>query len=476
MDPTRHLWQALMTLLLVSGIGATALAAASTRLLVRNATLVTMEPEQPEPFTGYLVVSDDGRIAALGAGDPPAGLTARETLDAGGQVVMPGFLSGHSHLSASVTRGLNAHRELDGHIDFRAAFLDARFVREGDLHAFTLHGALDYLRHGITTTYNYPNRRGPAQFYNEMFRAEISAGQRFVYGYNVPDLPYEQARAEFLAFREMTEAHRDNPLFLRLTLAKNGHLGRVNGHGQFPTEVKIAQEFGLGMQLHFLESSFYQKQNRRDFQYLKESGALKVQLMYGHFIHANDEILVESVQSGAAAIWNPLSNGRLASGLADVPKYLKAGLSVGMGLDGQNTADIANPFENMRMGLYAIRMQYESAAVLGPLDVLRLHTIGTARAIGVADRVGSLKVGKYADFLVVDLTEPDTGPVFDLYGTLVFACSFSNLARIYVGGTLVAEHGELTQHDSAALGRDVRQRMARIKQESDAVLASLLRN
>ncbi|MBE2215985.1 MAG: amidohydrolase family protein [Opitutaceae bacterium] len=449
--------------------------AGAAPLLVHNATLVTMEADKPEPFLGYMIVGTDGRITDLGAGAPPPAPPGADSFDAGGRVVMPGFLSGHSHLQSSVARGLNAGRELDGHIDFRAAFLDARFLQQGDLYAFTLHGALDYLRHGITTAYNYPNRRGPARYYNEMFQAEIAAGQRFVYGYNVPDLPYEKAREEFLAFKAMTDTQRDNPLFLRLTLAKNGHLGRVIGHGQFPTEVRIAREFGLAVQLHFLESSFYQKQNRHDFQYMKDSGALDVPLMYAHFIHASDDILADSVKAGAAAIWNPLSNGRLASGLTDVPKYLKAGLTVGMGLDGQNTADIANPFENMRMGLYTVRMQYERASVLGPLDMLRLHTIGTARAIGVADRVGSLKVGKYADFLVVDTTDPDTGPVYDLYGTLVFACSFTNIARIYVGGDLVAEDGRLLHHDSRAIGTDVRARMDRIKAASAAVLSSMAR-
>src|SRR5690606_24515296 len=100
-----------------------------------------------------------------------------------------------------------------------------------------------------------------------------------------------EARKEFIAFKEMTDEHRDNPLFLKLTLAKNGHLGRMIGHDQFVTEVKIAREFDLPLQLHFLESSFYQKQNRHDFEYMKQAGALDLKLMYGHFIHANDEIL-----------------------------------------------------------------------------------------------------------------------------------------------------------------------------------------
>jgi 5-methylthioadenosine/S-adenosylhomocysteine deaminase len=443
------------------------------KLLVKNATLVTMEDDQIEPFIGYMIVGPDGRIVEVGKGAPPHGTSASETLDAHEQVVMPGFLSGHSHLAASVMRGLGPGRELDGHIDNRPAFLDGRFYEQGDIYAFTLHGALDYLVHGITTCFSYPNRRGPPQYYNEAFLAEIAAGQRFIYGYNVPDVPYEQARSEFLAFKGLTDQHRDNPLFLRLGLAKNGHLGRLIGHSEFPTEVRIAKEFALPLQTHFLESSFYQLQNRHDFEYMKDSGALGVELMYAHFIHPDDRIIEESVKAGAVMIWNPLSNGRLASGLADIPRYLRAGMTVGMGLDGQNTADIANPFENMRMGLYNIRMQYERASVLGPLDVLRLHTIGTARALRVADRVGSLKAGKYADFLLVDLTEPDVGPISDLYGSLVFAASFSNIARIYVGGEQVAQRGHLLKHDTVALGRDVRFRMERNREKTTRMLAAM---
>lgn len=468
-----HTARKTISALLASTMVAIAWQAHAAKLLVHNATLVTMEDSQPEPFLGYMLVGDDGRIAEIGAGAPPRAMTADQKLDARQQIVMPGFLSGHSHLSASVMRGLNAHRELDGMIDYRPEFLSGRFYEQGDVYAFTLHGALDYLVHGITTAFNYPNRRNPPQYYHEQFLAELDSGQRFVFGYNVPDLPYEQAREEFLKFKALADQHRDNPLFLKLALAKNGHLGRVIGHSQFPTEVKIAREFGLPLQLHFLESSFYQKQNRHDFQYMKDSGALEIQLMYGHFIHSDDRILEESVKAGAAAIWNPLSNGRLASGLADIPKYLRAGLTVGMGLDGQNTADIANPFENMRMGLYNIRMKYERANVLGPLDVLRLHTIGTARAIGVEDQVGSLKAGKYADFLLVDLTEPDTGPVYDVYGSLVFAASFSNIARIYVGGEQVAEKGRLLKHDMAALGREVRERMARNREKTERMLSAI---
>ena len=83
--------------------------------------------------------------------------------------------------------------------------------------------------------------------------------------------------------------------------------------------------------------------------------------------------------------------------MADIPKYKRYGLQVGMGLDGQASGDLSDPFENMRMGLYATRMKYESAAVLTPYQILALHTYESAKTLNVEDRVGSLAKGKWAD-------------------------------------------------------------------------------
>jgi cytosine/adenosine deaminase-related metal-dependent hydrolase len=72
-----------------------------------------------------------------------------------------------------------------------------------------------------------------------------------------------------------------------------------------------------------------------------------------------------------------------------------------------------------------------------PREMLRMHTLGSAEVLGVADRLGSLEVGKAADFLVVDPREPDTGPLWDVYATYVFACGLRNLKQVYVGGERV---------------------------------------
>jgi cytosine/adenosine deaminase-related metal-dependent hydrolase len=129
-----------------------------------------------------------------------------------------------------------------------------------------------------------------------------------------------------------------------------------------------------------------------------------------------------------------------------------------MGVDGEASADLADPFENMRTGLYAIRDKYENAGVMGPYDVLRLHTIGSAAVLGVEDKLGSLEVGKMADFLVIDPRR--FGHVFDPYATLVFVTSQPDLERVYVGGDLMVEHGAPLKQDLMKVQREVDGRVA----------------
>jgi cytosine/adenosine deaminase-related metal-dependent hydrolase len=161
-------------------------------------------------------------------------------------------------------------------------------------------------------------------------------------------------------------------------------------------------------------------------------------------------------------VWNPLSNGRLASGLADIPKYESFGLRIGMGLDGQASADISDPFENMRMGMYATRMQYKSGEIMTPYQILAMHTLGSAEVLNLSDRVGSLEVGKFADFLVLDPKDPDVGPIFDIYATVVLSLSSRNLESVYVGGEEVFDQGEILSHDFPSIRDEAYKRVDRM--------------
>jgi 5-methylthioadenosine/S-adenosylhomocysteine deaminase len=457
-------------------IFAQAPAPAPAKLVVKNAFILTMAAGQREPVKGYLVVGEDGRLVTVAAGDPPPGLQAAQSLDAGGHWVIPGFISAHSHLWQSAFRGLGADQTLMGWID--ALYKPAAKYSPEDMYWFTLDGALDHLQHGITAAYNFnygassTGRTNPTvtlgEFDRNDFRAEMDSGIRFVHGLSVgratalgvqPSYGAEQARTPLKAFLDWTSKQPKSSNFLSVMIS--GGTAFNDTYQQAVMEKQLGDEFHLANQTHYLEPPETQYEQQSRFRWFMDSGLLSKQLTFGHFIHTNSFILAESAKAGVAMSWNPLSNGRLASGVADIPAYLKAGIRVGMGVDGEASADLADPFENMRTGLYAIRDKYENATIMSPYDVLRLHTMGSADVLGVADRLGSLEPGKFADFLVIDPTRFRT--IFDPYASLVLVAGERDLERVYVGGDLLVQNGALLKQDMVKERAEVSKRVAALR-------------
>jgi 5-methylthioadenosine/S-adenosylhomocysteine deaminase len=422
-------------------------------LVVTHARILTMAPNQRAPIDGYLSVAPDGSIISVAAGDPPATLHATTTVDAHGDFLIPGFISSHSHLWQAAYRGLAANQPLNGWIDDLYGDRAAKASPE-DLYWFCLYGSLDHLEHGITTAYNFtyggrastPERNN--QFEEAQFRATTDSGIRFVHSYSPdkisPTLTPAQARSRLKAFLDFTAAQPPNPHFLSVMIG--GMTAFNNTYQQAVFEANAMKEFHLGNQTHYLESAEDEGEQRSKFRWMMDSGLLSDHLIFGHFIHTDDFILQQTAAAHASMSWQPLSNGRLASGTPDIPEYLKLGIRVGMGVDGEASADLADPFENMRTGLYAIRDKYESAAIMSPYDVLYLHTMGSADVLNVKDKLGSLEPGKLADFLLINPTR--LGAILeDPYANLVFAASERDIDSVYVGGILMVDHQQVLHQD-----------------------------
>jgi len=465
-------------IMLLGLIGLWASPALQSATLYHGATILTLAEGTNVPLQpGYLLVSDAGMIVAIGSGNgttDTAVIAAQQAkgfvaVNLAGRIVLPGFVSGHSHLWQSAFRGITPGAELSAwlnglHFTFGAYFAD------GDFAAFTRHGAFDQLRHGVTTTYNHSHFLGRNfDHYLEQFTAELTVPQRFVFAW------VNDPRADDATWRRRLE-----PIMAQVTpRADQALLGlSINATGIYQTsdvfarEIGLARELGLTVQVHYLEPAVSQLKDRAAWPRFKAAGAIYDGISFAHFIHADEAILREAAAAGAAMIWNPLSNGRLGSGLPPIERYLAAGLRVGMGVDGQASADISDPFENARLGLYALRLRQENAGGLQPIDILRMHTLKTAEVLRVDRWVGSLEVGKFADFLVVNPGEPGTGPVWDPAATLVFACSSRNLAEVYVGGREVVSSGRVIGHDAEALETEVNNRIVAMRARQSAAALS----
>ncbi|QEV98729.1 amidohydrolase family protein [Microbacterium caowuchunii] len=433
-------------------------------LLVINARLITVPAGTDDP--GYIergwMRVEDGRIVALGAGDPPAA-AAGEVLDVAGAFVAPGFVSSHSHLFTSGLRGLGVADTLYGWCDSMLG-MTAHATAE-DIYWSTLHGALDFLANGVTTAYNFTDplqawesmvdgrREGTAPLREPAYHTRqadgcLDAGIRFVdsIGMDATAGTDEEIFARFEAAVAHTRAM--DPAYA-LGASIMGQVQWSPRPDAAEIEVEAMRRFGVTNQAHFLESPEAVPLQQSKFRMYADAGALGPDMMFGHFIQTTPEIIAEAAAGGASMSWQPASNGRLASGVALVPEMIEQGMKVGMGLDDQACTDVSDPWQNMRMGIVMQRARTKDPLSMMPERVLRLHTLGSAEIMGVADRVGSLEVGKYADFVVVDPRRPDVGPLWHPVRSYVLACGLRNLTRVYVGGELVSEGGVSTNPRAA---------------------------
>ncbi|OHV42051.1 MULTISPECIES: amidohydrolase family protein [Pseudofrankia] len=485
--------------------------AGSAALTVVNALLVTMADGQ-EPFRGWFTVDDTGTITAIGPGDPPAGeppdgpsgdadavagsaaneaagsARAGTVLDAGGAIVAPGFISAHSHLFMSGLRGLGVGETLYGWLAENMAVLAGAGVE--DLYWFTLHGCLDFAENGITSAFNFtqsrvlweydqhankalPGRIQPVDFVTRQVDAGADAGIRVMSAVRLDDEAFDEAQVldTFAQIAGYAEAKVPGPL--NLGTAVFGAVQWASSPRSAALEAELMRRHTVINQAHFVETAEAIEQQRAKFAWYDEAGALGPRFLFGHFVHPTDEMVDKAAATGAGMVWQPTSNGRLGSGIADIPRLRAAGIRIGVGLDDQSCTDISDPFQNMRIGIYTLRALHSDAKVLMPREMLRMHTLGSAEVLGVADRVGSLEVGKQADFLVVDPRRPDTGPIWDVYATYVFACGLRNLKQVYVGGRSVYDASQPPSELATTASAELHARVGHAAREAGVTVGPL---
>jgi cytosine/adenosine deaminase-related metal-dependent hydrolase len=349
-----------------------------------------------------------------------------------------------------------------------------------DLYWMSLAGGLDHLSCGITSVYNFTQSRvislfdyeqsvlkaarvHPAEFVTRQVDGVAASGIRFVTSVRLDDEQVGEDEA-FTAFAAVMQ-HLD-------TVRPDRNLGgSVYGAVQWSSSPATAEReralmdrYGITNQAHFVETAEQIEIQQSKFEWYDAAGVLGPAFAFGHFVHPTEQMVARVRDTGSAVVWQPMSNGRLGSGIAAVPRLLRNSVTVGMGVDDQSCTDVSDPFENMRTGLFIQRALHSDPSILTPADVLAAHTIGSAAAMGVSERVGSLEVGKFADFLVVDPSSPHTGPIWDPIATYVLGCGLRNLSQVVVGGTQVWSNNssnplhvranqELTQRMSASAAR-----------------------
>ncbi|MEU9121397.1 amidohydrolase family protein [Streptomyces sp. NPDC048506] len=421
--------------------------------LLRGADLVlTMDPALGAGELGTLedgvdLLLRDGAVAAVGRRlDAPRGA---RIVDVGGKIVLPGFVDLHNHLWQSSIRGGCSDQDLNGWLGGcnRVVLpkIDAR-----DMYRFVHLAALDALRTGVTTVVDWVHPI-PYDTSERYVRALDDAGLRFVYAAT-------QSAAD-LALVPKVKKELLDPLPLA-SAQVSVHAGMSVGR-ELRQFHELARDLGVMLNSHVLEH----RDDRKDdpIRALREAGAFGPELLMNHAIHLTDEEIALTGAHDVRVAHCPLSNMRLASGIAPLPALHRHGVRAGLGHDG-GTNDTSDMFNLMKAAVGLQRARHEDAGIHPTIPaVLRMATLGGAECIGMADRIGSLTPGKRADVVVLDPGTLNFAPRFDWTSQIVLNGQPPNVSEVFVDGHLRVSGGELLHVDTARVVREAERAAANVR-------------
>ncbi len=456
-----------------------------TTLLARNARiLVTMDGDRREIADGGLFARD-GWIEQIGPTDALPG-SADQVMDLGGHVVLPGLVNTHHHLYQTLTRALPAAQDSDLFHWLKALYpVWARLTPE-DVRVSTQVGLAELALSGCTTVsdhlYLFPNgcrlddeieAARPVGLRLHAARGSMSLGESA--GGLPPDRVVESGEAILSDTRRVIEAYHDD---------RPGSMVRVVVAPCSPFSVTpelmresaaLARSYRVSLHTHLAETldeeTFCQDTfGHRPLAYAETLDWSGEDVWFAHAVHMNpDEARrMGSARSGVAHC--PSSNMRLASGIAPVRRFRREGVRVGLGVDGSASNDSSHMLAEARQALLLSRLGSaarpeidEEPGLLGARLALELATRGGAAVLG-RDDVGSLEVGKCADFVAVRLDRlPLAGAQHDPVAALVL-CAPAQVDFNVVHGRPVVEEGRLTGLDLPPLIEQHNRAAARLAQ------------
>jgi 5-methylthioadenosine/S-adenosylhomocysteine deaminase len=432
-------------------------------LIVTGGTVVTMDPAR-RILTPGAVAIDGARIVAVDTPEAVArAFTAKETIRADGAVVLPGLINTHTHAPMVLLRGLADDLALMDWLNRYIFPAEGKLVSPEFVRVGTRLAALEMIQSGTTlfTDMYY--------FEDEVARAAREAGIRGVVGETIIGFPVPAAKtpAEGLArTARFIDEFKGDPLVVPAVAA----------HSMYTVDAKdlqacrdLARAKGVPLLIHLAETrdeikTSQERHKTSPTAYLESLGFWGPDVLAAHgvWVTGDDMAILAKRQVGLSH--NPESNMKLASGTAPVAKWLAAGIAAGLGTDGAASNNDLDMFEAMRTTAMLHKLVDDDPRSMPAEQVLELATIGGARALGMADRLGSLEAGKLADLIVVSMASARQAPIYNAVSHLVYVTRGDDVQTSIVNGAVVMRDRKVVTLDTARVIADANAMAVKVRE------------
>lgn len=428
-----------------------------TESIIAADFVVTMDNSDRVISDGAVLVQNDrigavGKREALASAHPQAALRRLRN-----HLIMPGLINCHMH--SGLLRGTAEHLPVWDWLRLHINPMH-RVLQPTEAEAASRLCYAESVLSGTTTLVDM------WRFMDGSARAAVDIGNRLV------AVPYVGAHPDYDYFETLDDNERmietwhgksDGRIDVWVGLE---HLFYSDEAGQ-RRAIDLAKRHNTGFHTHCSEAAievaeFETRYGGRPMVVLDELGFFDTpKAMIAHAVWLDEHEIDLIAHRGVSVAHNPVSNMKLASGIAPTEAMLAAGVAVGLGTDGEKENNNLDMFEEMKTASLLGKLKSLDAAALDSWKALKMATITGARALGLDRQIGSLEVGKKADLIAVRTDTPrmtplfGEGPYFNLQHNLVHAVRGGDVALTMVDGRILVDEGELKTADLRRLIGDV---------------------
>ena len=398
----------------------------------------------------YSIALTDDRISALLPREEAQAIEARQVLELPGHALMPGLINCHGHAAMSLLRGYADDQALmpwlEQHIwPAEAAHVSAEFVRDGTELAIA-----EMIRSGTTTF-------SDMYFFPDACAATAERlGMRCQITFPVFDFPTAWAGDADEYISKGLELYHDLKHSKLVSIGFGPHAPYTVSEPALVKIATLAAELDAAVHIHLHETSgevllAVEQNGERPLDTLHRLGLVGPRTQCVHMTDLGEQDMALLAATGAHVVHCPQSNMKLASGACPVSKLLDKGINVALGTDSAASNNDLNMFGEMQAAALLAKLHSQDASALPASAALAMATINGARALGMEDSIGSLEVGKQADLIAVDLSGPETQPLYKPLSQLVYASNGSQVSHSWIAGNLVMSQRQLTHIHLPAL-------------------------
>ncbi len=415
-------------------------------LLIKNGIIVTVDKVNTIIDTGFIAVKDQ-QIACIDKSEEVHKFSADKIIDAENGIIMPGLVNTHCHSPMALFRGLADDMALMTWLNDYMFKAEAKYINPENTRLGALISCAEMLLSGTTLFCD--------GYFHENVVAEAvqETGLKGVLGQGVIDFPAPGVPDPLQNVHyalDYVNTLKDK--YKRITPSIFCHSPYTCSEKTLKVAKKAANESGVLFQIHVSETQGENDQITNEHgvspvQHLNNLGILDKSTLLVHSVWVDEADIDIIKKSGAAVSHCPESNMKLASGIAPVNEFLKAGITTGLGTDGCASNNNLDMFSEMDSAAKLQKVNTLDPSAADALSVLRMATINGACAIGMGSETGSLEVGKKADLIIIDTNKPHLIPMYNPVSHIVYAVSGGDVRDVFIDGEQLVKQGKLLSTD-----------------------------